>query len=188
MHSLTASGQLQAEAYACAVSDVYTFGPTFRSKKSRWAKYFDKSCIDCLRMVASAPFEPMTGGIDLESEHERCLTEVNQKPLIVYNYPQGIKAFYMRLTDDLETLAAADVHLVAKRVKGGSQREERFDLIKSRMEEMGLPFEPHEWYLDQGALEPGFGLGFDWMMLFATGMDNIRDVVPFPRYHGIADP
>ncbi|KAH9700358.1 Asparagine--tRNA ligase cytoplasmic 1 [Citrus sinensis] len=124
-------------------------------------------CIDCLRMVASAPFEPMTYTKEVElleeSEHERCLTEVNQKPLIVYNYPQGIKAFYMRLTDDLETLAAAD----------------RFDLIKSRMEEMGLPFEPHEC---------GFGLGFDWMMIFATGMDNIRDVLPFPRYHGIADP
>ncbi|CAH8320124.1 unnamed protein product [Eruca vesicaria subsp. sativa] len=261
---LTVSGQLQVETYACGLSDVYTFGPTFRAENShtsrhlaefwmvepelafadleddmncaeayvkymcKWllekryddmelmAKNFDKGCIDRLKLVASTPFGRLTyteaikileeavakgkkfendveWGIDLASEHERYLTEVVfQKPLIVYNYPKGIKAFYMRLNDDGKTVAAMDV-LVPKvgELIGGSQREERIDVIMSRLEEIGLPVEPYEWYLDLRrygtAKHSGFGLGFERMVLFATGMDNIRDVIPFPRYPGRAD-
>lgn len=261
---LTVSGQLQVETYACAVSNVYTFGPTFRAENShtsrhlaefwmvepeiafadlqddmncaeayvkymcQWlldkclddmelmAKLYDKSCIDRLRMVASTPFERISyteavhlleeavkggkkfenaveWGIDLASEHERYLTEVLfQKPVIVYNYPKGIKAFYMRLNDDSKTVAAMDV-LVPKvgELIGGSQREERLEIIQQRILDMGLPLEPYEWYLDLrrfGTVKHcGFGLGFERMILFATGIDNIRDVIPFPRYPGRAD-
>nr|KJB65090.1 hypothetical protein B456_010G080400 [Gossypium raimondii] len=132
-------------------------------------------------------------GIDLASEHERYLTEVKfQKPVIVYNYPKGIKAFYMRLNDDLKTVAAMDV-LVPKvgELIGGSQREERYEVIRERILEVGLPLEPYEWYLDlrrYGTVKHcGFGLGFERMILFATGIENIRDVIPFPRYPGRAD-
>ncbi|KAI6681929.1 hypothetical protein NL676_035810 [Syzygium grande] len=261
---LTVSGQLQVETYACAVSSVYTFGPTFRAENSHtsrhlaefwmvepeiafadlkddmncaeayvkflcnWlldnclddmdfmAKNFDKTCIDRLRTVASTPFERISyteavellveavkggkqfenkveWGIDLASEHERYLTEVKfQKPVIVYNYPKGIKAFYMRLNDDSKTVAAMDV-LVPKvgELIGGSQREERYEVIRDRILEMGLPLDPYEWYLDlrrYGTVKHcGFGLGFERMILFATGIDNIRDVIPFPRYPGRAD-
>ncbi|GLT98636.1 hypothetical protein SLE2022_161330 [Rubroshorea leprosula] len=261
---LTVSGQLQVETYACAVSNVYTFGPTFRAEHShtsrhlaefwmvepeiafadlqddmncaeayvkymcQWlldkclddmefmAKNYDKSCIERLRLVASTPFvrisyteaielleDAVKGGkkfdnkvgwgIDLASEHERFLTEVKfQKPVIVYNYPKGIKAFYMRLNDDSKTVAAMDV-LVPKvgELVGGSQREERYEVIRDRILEMGLPLEPYEWYLDLrrfGTVKHcGFGLGFERMILFATGIDNIRDVIPFPRYPGRAD-
>ncbi|KAL6199005.1 PREDICTED: asparagine--tRNA ligase, cytoplasmic 1-like [Fragaria vesca subsp. vesca] len=261
---LTVSGQLQVESYACAISSVYTFGPTFRAENShtsrhlaefwmvepelafaelkddmncaeayvkflcKWlldncyddmeffSRQYDKTCIERLRMVASTPFErityteavellidavkngkkfenPVEWGIDLASEHERFLTEVKfQKPVIVYNYPKGIKAFYMRLNDDNKTVAAMDV-LVPKvgELIGGSQREERYDVIHSRIAEMDLPIEPYEWYLDLRrfgtAKHSGFGLGFERMVLFATGMDNIRDVIPFPRFPGRAD-
>ncbi|KAL8160827.1 hypothetical protein V2J09_012316 [Rumex salicifolius] len=258
---LTVSGQLQVESYACAVSSVYTFGPTFRAENShtsrhlaefwmvepeiafadlqddmncaeayvkflcQWlldncyddmefvAKNFDKGCIDRLRMVATTPFERVTyteavellkksgakfeneveWGIDLASEHERFLTEqLFGKPVIVYNYPKGIKAFYMRLNDDDKTVAAMDV-LVPKvgELIGGSQREERLDVIERRITEMDLPLEPYDWYLDlrrYGTVKHcGFGLGFERMLLFATGIDNIRDVIPFPRYPGRAD-
>ncbi|XP_010536845.1 PREDICTED: asparagine--tRNA ligase, cytoplasmic 1 [Tarenaya hassleriana] len=261
---LTVSGQLQVETYACALSSVYTFGPTFRAENShtsrhlaefwmvepeiafadlqddmncaeayvkymcQWlldkcyddmelmAKNFDKCCIDRLKMVASTPFvrvsyteavklledavakgkkfeNKVEWGIDLASEHERYLTEVLfQKPVIVFNYPKGIKAFYMRLNDDGKTVAAMDV-LVPKvgELIGGSQREERYDVIQERIAEMGLPMEPYEWYLDLrrfGTVKhSGFGLGFERMILFATGIDNIRDVIPFPRYPGRAD-
>ncbi|GLT79039.1 hypothetical protein SLA2020_505490 [Shorea laevis] len=261
---LTVSGQLQVETYACAVSNVYTFGPTFRAEHShtsrhlaefwmvepeiafadlqddmncaeayvrymcQWlldqclddmefmAKNYDKSCIERLRLVASTPFvrisyteaielledavkggkkfeNKVEWGIDLASEHERFLTEVKfQKPVIVYNYPKGIKAFYMRLNDDSRTVAAMDV-LVPKvgELVGGSQREERYEVIRDRILEMGLPLEPYEWYLDLrrfGTVKHcGFGLGFERMILFATGIDNIRDVIPFPRYPGRAD-
>ncbi|POO00601.1 Asparagine-tRNA ligase [Trema orientale] len=261
---LTVSGQLQVESFACALSSVYTFGPTFRAEHSHTSRHlaefwmvepelafaeleddmncaeayvrflcqwlldncfddmefmadkFDKGCINRLKMVASTPFERITytkaveilveavkngkvfenkveWGIDLASEHERYLTEVIfQKPVIVYNYPKGIKAFYMRLNDDSKTVAAMDV-LVPKvgELVGGSQREERYDVIQSRILEMCLPVEPYEWYLDlrrYGTVKhSGFGLGFERMILFATGIDNIRDVIPFPRYPGRAD-
>ncbi|XP_050212363.1 asparagine--tRNA ligase, cytoplasmic 1 [Mercurialis annua] len=261
---LTVSGQLQVETYACAVGNVYTFGPTFRAENShtsrhlaefwmvepeltfadlqddmncaeayvkymcKWlldkclddmelmAKLYDKGCIDRLKMVASTPFERVSyteavdllieavkgghefvnsveWGIDLASEHERYLTEVLfKKPVIVYNYPKGIKAFYMRLNDDSKTVAAMDV-LVPKvgELIGGSQREERLEVIEQRIAEMGLPLEAYDWYLDLrrfGTVKHcGFGLGFERMILFATGIDNIRDVIPFPRYPGRAD-
>jgi asparaginyl-tRNA synthetase len=261
---LTVSGQLQVETYACAVSSVYTFGPTFRAEHShttrhlsefwmiepeiafadlqddmncaeayvkfmsKWllekcfddmefmAKNYDKACIDRLRMVVSTPFERVTyteaveilkdaiqagkkfeneveWGTDLASEHERFLTEVQfQKPVIVYNYPKGIKAFYMKLNDDQKTVAAMDV-LVPKvgELIGGSQREESYEVLKERILAAGLPLEPYDWYLDlrkYGTVKhSGFGLGFERMILFATGIENIRDVIPFPRYPGRAD-
>nr|KYP67511.1 Asparaginyl-tRNA synthetase, cytoplasmic 1 [Cajanus cajan] len=261
---LTVSGQLQVESYACALTSVYTFGPTFRAENSHTSRHlaefwmvepeiafaelkddmncaeayvkfmcqwlldnclddmefmadkFDKGCINRLKLVASTPFIRVTyteaveileeavkngkkfenevkWGIDLASEHERYLTEVKfQKPVIVYNYPKEIKAFYMRLNDDLKTVAAMDV-LVPKvgELIGGSQREERYDVIQTRIKEMGLPLEPYEWYLDlrrYGTVKhAGFGLGFERMILFATGLENIRDVIPFPRYPGRAD-
>ncbi|KAJ4950308.1 hypothetical protein NE237_027140 [Protea cynaroides] len=259
---LTVSGQLQVEGFACALSSVYTFGPTFRAEHShtsrhlaefwmvepeiafadlkdnmncaeayvkflcQWlldnclddmefiVKNFDKSAIDRLKMVASTPFKRISyteavqllvnvtdkkfekkveWGIDLASEHERYLTEVIfKKPVIVYNYPKEIKAFYMRLNDDTKTVAAMDV-LVPKvgELVGGSQREERYEVIEKRILEMGLPLEPYDWYLDlrrYGTVKHcGFGLGFERMVLFATGIDNIRDVIPFPRYPGRAD-
>ncbi|ERM94070.1 asparagine--tRNA ligase, cytoplasmic 1 [Amborella trichopoda] len=259
---LTVSGQLQVETFACALSSVYTFGPTFRAENShtsrhlaefwmvepeiafanlvddmncaedyvrflcQWlldnclddmefmVKNFDKTAIDRLKMVSSTPFKRITyteaiellkdvkdkafenkveWGIDLASEHERYLTEVHfKKPVIVYNYPKKIKAFYMRVNEDNQTVAAMDV-LVPKvgELIGGSQREERYDNIVERINEMGLPIEPYEWYLDlrrYGTVtHSGFGLGFERMILFATGLDNIRDVIPFPRYPGKAD-
>jgi len=260
---LTVSGQLQVETFACALSSVYTFGPTFRAEHShtsrhlaefwmvepeiafadiqddmncaeayvrflcQWlldnclddmefmVKNFDKSAIDRLRMVSSTKFvrisyteavaileeaskerqfeNKVEWGIDLASEHERYLTEVKFKsPVIVYNYPKGIKAFYMKVNPDNKTVAAMDV-LVPKvgELIGGSQREERYEVIKERILEMGLPLEPYEWYLDlrrYGTVKhSGFGLGFERMILFATGLENIRDVIPFPRYPGRAD-
>ncbi|XP_043706888.1 asparagine--tRNA ligase, cytoplasmic 1-like [Telopea speciosissima] len=259
---LTVSGQLQVEGFACALSNVYTFGPTFRAEHShtsrhlaefwmvepeiafadlkdnmncaeayvkflcQWlldnclddmefmVKNFDKTAIDRLKMVASTPFERISyteavqllenvtdkkfdnkveWGIDLASEHERYLSEIIfKKPVIVYNYPKGIKAFYMRLNEDMKTVAAMDV-LVPKvgELVGGSQREERYEVIEKRILEAGLPLEPYDWYLDMrryGTVKHcGFGLGFERMVLFATGIDNIRDVIPFPRYPGRAD-
>ncbi|KAH7543011.1 hypothetical protein FEM48_Zijuj02G0137300 [Ziziphus jujuba var. spinosa] len=266
---LTVSGQLQIESVACALSIVYTFGPTFRAEHShtsrhlaefwmvepeiafadleddmncaeayvqflcRWlldtciddlksmADKFDKSCIDRLTMVSSSPFERITytkavelvivtkfidlAGILLVAFFFiflffyficRYLTEVKfQKPVIVYNYPKGVKAFYMRLNDDSDTVAAMDV-LVPKvgELIDGSQREERYDKILKRMSEMGMSIEQieqYKWYLDLrkfGTVKhSGFGLGFERMVMFATGIDNIRDVIPFPRYPGRAD-
>ncbi|KAA8523213.1 hypothetical protein F0562_009636 [Nyssa sinensis] len=260
---LTVSGQLQVETFACALSSVYTFGPTFRAEHShtsrhlaefwmvepeiafadikddmncaeayvkflcQWlldnclddmefmVKNFDKGAIDRLKMVASSDFvrisyteavavleeaakerqfeNKVEWGIDLASEHERYLTEVKFKlPVIVYNYPKAIKAFYMKVNADNKTVAAMDV-LVPKvgELIGGSQREERYEVIKERILEMGLPLEPYEWYLDLRrygtVMHSGFGLGFERMILFATGIDNIRDVIPFPRYPGRAD-
>ncbi|KAL7240018.1 hypothetical protein ACSBR2_005810 [Camellia fascicularis] len=260
---LTVSGQLQVETFACCLSSVYTFGPTFRAEHShtsrhlaefwmvepeiafadleddmkcaeayvkfmcQWlldnclddmefmVKNFDKSAIDRLRLVASTDFVRLSyteaiaileesskerqfenkveWGIDLASEHERFLTDVKFKsPVIVYNYPKGIKAFYMKVNADNKTVAAMDV-LVPKvgELIGGSQREERYEVIQERILAMGLPLEPYEWYLDlrrYGTVKHcGFGLGFERMILFATGLDNIRDVIPFPRYPGRAD-
>ncbi|KAI3521047.1 hypothetical protein L1887_10505 [Cichorium endivia] len=261
---LTVSGQLQVETFACALSSVYTFGPTFRAEHSHTSRHlaefwmvepeiafadieddmkcaeayvrflcqwlldnclddmefmvekFDKNAIKRLKMVASTNFirlsytEAVTileeavskghkfenkveWGIDLASEHEKYLTETKfESPVIVYNYPKGIKAFYMKVNPDKKTVAAMDV-LVPKvgELIGGSQREENYEVIKERILEMGLPLEPYEWYLDlrrYGTVKhSGFGLGFERMILFATGIDNIRDVIPFPRYPGRAD-
>lgn len=262
---LTVSGQLNGEYYACALSNVYTFGPTFRAENSHttrhlaefWmiepemafctieddmqcaedyvrfcckhvletcrpdlefiTKMIDPQAIERLEQVASTPFMrlsytdaiakleevvkngekkfqfPVSWGIDLQSEHERYLTEeVYKQPVIVYNYPKDIKAFYMRLNDDQKTVAAMDV-LVPRvgELIGGSQREDRYDVLKERIEATGMPLEPYSSYLDMrkyGTVpHSGFGLGFERLILFATGIDNIRDVIPFPRWPGNAD-
>jgi asparaginyl-tRNA synthetase len=127
-------------------------------------------------------------GIDLQSEHERYLVEKHfKKPVILTNYPKEIKSFYMRLNDDGKTVAAMDILAPGiGEMVGGSQREERYDVLIERMKEMHVPAEELEWYLDTrrfGACpHAGFGLGFERLVQFVTGMGNIRDVIPFPRY------
>ena len=257
---LTVSGQLNAEAYACALSDVYTFGPTFRAEKSNTArhlaefwmiepemafaeiednmscaedfikfvvqfvldhcaddmaffdKYIDPGVVERLQKVAQTPFEratytyavrvlqrsgkkfefPVEWGQDLQSEHERYLTEeFFQKPVILTDYPRKIKAFYMRDNSDGKTVAAMDV-LVPKigEIIGGSQREERLDILEKKITEFGLDLAPYWWYLElrkYGSVpHAGFGAGFERLMRFVTGLDNIRDVIPFPRFPGSA--
>ncbi|MFP4579766.1 MAG: asparagine--tRNA ligase [Candidatus Sumerlaeia bacterium] len=253
--SLTVSGQLSAETYACALTNVYTFGPTFRAENSNtsrhlaefWMiepemafcdlggdmdlaeeyikylfqaaldecpedmeffnKWIDKTVIETLKHIIESDFErltyteaidileksgqkfefPIAWGKDLQSEHERYLTEKHiKKPVIVYDYPRDIKAFYMRMNDDGKTVAAMDV-LVPKigEIIGGSQREERLDVLEKRMSECGLDPKEYWWYLDlrrYGTVpHAGFGLGFERTIQFASGLGNIRDVIPFPR-------
>lgn len=260
---LTVSGQLQGEYFACALSSIYTFGPTFRAELSYttrhlaefWmiepeiafcdleddmrcaedyvryccrflldncrqdlefiVKMIDKTAIERLEQVANTPFGrcsyteaierlekavaggkkfeyPVSWGIDLATEHERYLSEeIFKQPVIVYNYPKEIKAFYMKLNEDGKTVAAMDV-LVPKvgELIGGSQREDRYDILKERIEASGMPLEPYEAYLDirkYGSVpHSGFGLGFERLLLFATGLENIREVIPFPRWPGNA--
>ncbi|XP_047072214.1 asparagine--tRNA ligase, cytoplasmic 3-like [Lolium rigidum] len=175
--------------------------------------HHDRTAIERLELVSETPFKRISyteaveilenadkefenkveWGIDLASEHERYLTDVVfEKPVIVYDYPKEIKAFYMRLNDDQKTVAAMDV-LVPKvgELIGGSQREERLDILKQRLIDGGLALGPYEWYLDlrrfAAVKHSGFGMGFERMLLFATGLDNIRDVIPFPRCPGKAD-
>jgi len=127
-------------------------------------------------------------GIDLQSEHERYLVEKHfKKPVILINYPKEIKAFYMRQNDDGKTVAAMDILAPGiGEIVGGSQREERLDVLEKRMREMNIPVEEMNWYLDTRRFgtvpHAGFGLGFERLMLFVTGMTNIRDVIPFPRF------
>ena len=132
-------------------------------------------------------------GSDLQSEHERFLTENHfKKPLIIYDYPKTIKPFYMRLNDDNETVGAMDI-LVPRigELIGGSQREERLDVLEKRMAAFGLPKENYWWYLDSrryGSVpHSGFGLGFERLLMLVTGVSNIRDVIPFPRTPGNID-
>ncbi len=131
-------------------------------------------------------------GTDLQSEHERYLVEKHfKKPVIIYNYPKKIKAFYMRLNDDKNTVAAMDVLFPGiGEIIGGSQREERLDILEQRIEEMGMSKEELDWYLDirrfGSVPHSGFGLGFERFTQFVTGMGNIRDVIPFPRTPGNA--
>ena len=135
----------------------------------------------------------MEWGIDLASEHEHYLTEkVYNGPIIVYNYPKVIKSFYMRENEDKLTVAAMDV-LIPRigELMGGSQREERLDVLEERIRELGLDIEDYNWYLDlrrYGTIpHSGFGLGFERLVMMCTGIDNIRDVIPFPRWPGNAD-
>lgn len=258
---LTVSGQLNAETYASALSDVYTFGPTFRAENSNTSRhlaefwmiepemafadlnddmecaesyikfvldkvlsrckddmaffnqYIEPGTIERLQKIVETPFErttytyairvlqksgknfefPVEWGLDLQSEHERYLTEeFFNKPVILTDYPRKIKSFYMRDNDDGKTVAAMDV-LVPKvgEIIGGSQREERIEVIERKIEEFGLKKEAYKWYLDlrrYGSVpHAGFGLGFERLVQFVTGLDNIRDVIPFPRYPGNAD-
>lgn len=179
-------------------------------------KMIDKTAVDRLKLVATSPFKRVSyteaieilqkevaegkktfenkveWGIDMATEHERHLAEVIfEQPVIVYNYPKDIKAFYMRLNEDGKTVAAMDV-LVPKvgELIGGSQREERGDVLAKRMEELAMDPAPYWAYLDlrkYGSVpHSGFGLGFERLIMFATGLDNIRDVIPFPRWPGNA--
>lgn len=258
---LTVSGQLEGEIYACALSDIYTFGPTFRAENSNTSRhlaefwmiepemafadlkdnmdnaeaylkyvfkyvlencpedmaFFDKfiseGTIAKLQAIIDTPFErttyteavkileksgktfefPVSWGVDLQSEHERYLAEeFFKKPVILTDYPKEIKSFYMRQNDDGKTVAAMDV-LVPKigEIIGGSQREDRLDVLTKKLDEVGLPHEAYWWYLElrkYGTVpHAGYGAGFERLIQFITGMENIRDVIPFPRYPGKAE-
>ncbi|MBR5486290.1 MAG: asparagine--tRNA ligase [Oscillospiraceae bacterium] len=136
---------------------------------------------------------PVYWGLDLQTEHERYLTEeIFKKPVFVTDYPKDIKAFYMRMNDDGKTVAAMDLLVPGVgEIIGGSQREERLDVLMKRMEELGLPHEDYDWYLDLrrygGVRHAGFGLGFERLIMYVTGIGNIRDVIPFPRTTGSAE-
>ena len=259
--SLTVSGQLNAEIFAMAFRNVYTFGPTFRAEESytprhaaefwmiepeiafadlaidmdlqeEMVKYIiaavleecpeemaflnsfvDKGLIDRLAFVRDSEFVrcsytdairilqesgekfeyPVAWGEDLQTEHERYLTEKHfGKPVFVTDWPKEIKAFYMRVNDDGRTVAAADLLVPAVgELCGGSQREERYDVLKARIEELGMNPEDYWWYLELRkygtAKHAGFGMGFERMIMYLTGVANIRDVLPFPRTTGNAD-
>ena len=253
--NLTVSGQLEAELFACALGNVYTFGPTFRAENSNtprhaaefwmiepemafadldddmdlaedlvkylvnhvitqcaadlelFARFVDKDLMANLEVIAAQlyvrlpyteaieilqnsgqSFEfPVRYGVDLQTEHERYLTETHfKKPVIVYNYPREIKPFYMRVNDDGKTVAAMD--LLVPRVGeliGGSQREERLEVLEQRLRDFDLEPDAYWWYLDIRRFgttpHAGFGLGFERFLMMVTGVTNIRDVIPFPR-------
>ena len=136
---------------------------------------------------------PVYWGCDLQSEHERYLTEqVYKKPVFLTDYPKEIKAFYMRLNDDGKTVAATDLLVPGiGELVGASQREERYDVLKNRMLELGMSEEDLWWYLDLRrfgtTVHSGFGIGFDRLVMYLTGISNIRDVLPFPRTTGSAE-
>ncbi|MDW6093061.1 asparagine--tRNA ligase [Vibrio rhizosphaerae] len=252
---LTVSGQLNGETYACALSKIYTFGPTFRAENSNtsrhlaefwmvepevafaelddiaklaedmlkyvfkavleerrddlefFAQRIDKEVISRLENFVESDFAqvdytdaiqilldsgkefefPVEWGIDMSSEHERYLAEEHFKaPVVVKNYPKDIKAFYMRMNNDGKTVAAMDVLAPGiGEIIGGSQREERLDILDQRMLDMGIEPESMNWYRDlrrYGTVpHSGFGLGFERLVSYVTGMGNIRDVIPFPR-------
>ncbi len=253
--NLTVSGQLEAEIFALAFKDIYTFGPTFRAENSNTARhasefwmiepemafcdlegnmqtaeamikyiiryilenapeemeffnnFIDKGLLDRLTNIVESDFAkityteavdilkkadkefeyPVEWGIDLQTEHERYITEeVYKKPVFVTDYPKDIKAFYMRINDDNKTVAACDLLVPGiGEIIGGSQREERLDVLQARMAEVGLNEEDYWWYLELrkygGVIHAGYGLGFERMIMYVTGMSNIRDVLPFPR-------
>ncbi|MFW5995745.1 MAG: asparagine--tRNA ligase [Halanaerobiaceae bacterium] len=257
---LTVSGQLEAEALACALGDVYTFGPTFRAENSNTSRHASEfwmiepemafcnleemmqliekfikflfrfaleeaeeemeffaseiagdrkntiedivdtsfthltytEAIDVLQN-SDREFEfPVAWGKDLQSEHERFLTEnYFQKPVMVSDYPSKLKAFYMYLNDDKKTVRAVDCLVPhVGEIIGGSQREERYDILKERMKKQNLNLEEYGWFLDlrkYGTVpHSGFGLGFERLLMYLSGIDNIRDVIPFPRTPGNA--
>lgn len=277
--NLTVSGQLEGELGALALSDIYTFGPTFRAENSNTSRHLaefwmiepemafydlndnmdlaeeflkyliryalehcredleflnqrlvqeekglkqeersDLDLLERLQFVLDNGFQRVSyteaidilknskpnkkkkfkypiesWGADLQSEHERFLVEKHfQSPVILFDYPKEIKAFYMRQNEDNKTVRAMDILFPGiGEIIGGSQREERYDKLKSRIEEMGIPAESMWWYLETrkfgSAPHSGFGLGFERMIQFVTGMKNIRDVIPFPRTPGNAD-
>ena len=253
--NLTVSGQLEAETFALAFRNVYTFGPTFRAENSNTARhasefwmiepevafadindnmelaesmikyiindilehapeemkffneFIDKGLLGRLNNIISNDFAkvtyteavdilkksgkvfqfPVEWGIDLQTEHERYITEeIFKKPVFVTDYPKEIKAFYMRMNEDNKTVAAMDLLVPGVgEIIGGSQREERYDMLVSRIKELGLREEDYWWYLDLrkygGVKHAGYGLGFERIIMYITGMSNIRDVLPFPR-------
>jgi asparaginyl-tRNA synthetase len=253
--SLTVSGQLEVETFACATGDCYTFGPTFRAENSNTARHLaefwmvepempfyelpdnmtlaesfirtilqqvldrcpedmaffneriDKTVLGTLRNIIDHDFIrlpyteaiailescgqafefPVKWGVDLQSEHERFLTEQHFKqPVTLFDYPRTLKPFYMKCNNDGKTVRAMDV-LVPRvgEIIGGSQREERYDVLVERMRECHLNPDDYWWYLDlrrYGTVpHAGFGLGLERTLLLLTGMANIRDVIPFPR-------
>ncbi len=143
--------------------------------------------VDILKSSGEKFEYPIEWGVDLQTEHERYITEkVYKKPVFVTDYPKDIKAFYMRMNDDNKTVAAVDLLVPGVgEIIGGSQREERFDMLVKRINELGLKEEDYSWYLDLrkygGTKHAGFGLGFERCIMYLTGMSNIRDVLPFPR-------
>ena len=253
--NLTVSGQLNAETFAQAFRNVYTFGPTFRAENSNTTRhaaefwmiepecafadlqdnmdlaesmlkyviryvcenapeemnffnsFVDKGLLDRLNHVMNSEFGHVTyteaielleknndkfdykvfWGCDLQTEHERYLTEqIFKKPVFVTDYPKEIKAFYMKMNDDNRTVAAMDCLVPGiGEIIGGSQREDDFTKLKNRMDELGLKAEDYEFYTDLrkygSTRHSGFGLGFERCVMYLTGMGNIRDVVPFPR-------
>ena len=259
--NLTVSGQLNAEAFAMAFANIYTFGPTFRAEVSNtprhaaefWMmepeiafadlnddmalaedmlkfivnhllttcraeleffnQFFDKTLIERLENIVSSDFVrlpytkaiellkaadkqfeyPAEWGMDLQTEHERYLTEeVYGKPVFVIDWPKEIKAFYMRLNDDEKTVAAMDLLVPGVgELIGGSQREERIDYLDRAIEKFGLKAEDYSWYRDLrkygGTHHAGFGLGFERLVMYVTGIGNIRDVEAFPRTTGSAE-
>ncbi len=259
--NLTVSGQLNAENFAMAFGDVYTFGPTFRAENSNTQRhaaefwmiepemafcdlkgdmdvaeamikhiirtvmekcpdeinffnsFVDKGLKERLEHVASSDFGRVSyteavellkqnndkfdykveWGTDLQTEHERYLTEqIFKKPVFVTDYPKDIKAFYMRLNDDGKTVAACDCLVPGiGEIIGGSQREERLERLEGRIQELGMRPEDYWWYLDLrrygGCKHAGFGLGFERMVMYLTGISNIRDVLPHPRTVGNAE-
>lgn len=258
---LTVSGQLNGETLACALSDIYTFGPTFRAENSNTSRhlaefwmiepemafadlqdniacaeaflkyltryvlehcmedleffneFIDKSVLARLQELEKSAFKqmsyteavailekanepftfPVSWGSDLQSEHERYLCEKHVKgPVILTDYPKKIKAFYMRDNEDGKTVAAMDVLVPGVgEIIGGSQREDRLDLLEKKMQERGLDPASYWWYSDlrrYGSVpHAGFGAGFERLVLYMTGMENIRDVIPFPRFPGNAE-
>lgn len=251
---LTVSGQLNAESYAMAFQNVYTFGPTFRAENSNTSRhasefwmiepeiafanleddmdlaeemvkylidfalkelpeemeffnqFIDKGLIERLTHVRDSAFErvsytkaiemleksdkkfefPVSWGLDLQSEHEQWLCEKIGRPVIVYDYPKDIKAFYMYSNDDEKTVAAMDVLVPGVgEIIGGSQRETRLEVLDERMKAIGIEQEHLDWYRDLrrfgGVDHAGFGLGFERLIQYISGMGNIRDVIPFPR-------
>ncbi|MCK4907962.1 MAG: asparagine--tRNA ligase, partial [Spirochaetes bacterium] len=176
-------------------------------------RFIDKGLFDKLKHITDSSFErveyseaveilkksdrnfeyPVEFGNDLQTEHERYLTEIHfKKPVFVINYPKEIKAFYMRINDDERTVAAMDLLVPGVgEIIGGSQREERPDKLKQRIKERGLRVEDYSWYLDirkyGGTPHAGFGLGLERVLMYITGMENIRDVIPFPRTPRNAD-
>ena len=259
--NLTVSGQLNAETFALAYKNVYTFGPTFRSENSNTARHaaefwmmepemafadltdyldnaeemlkfvikyvlqnapeemeffnsiIDKELFERLENVVNSEFGRITytdavkllqesgekfdysveWGVDLQTEHERYLAEkVFKRPVFVTNYPKEIKSFYMRLDDDGKTVAAADLLVPGVgELIGGSQREERYDVLVEKMKQCNLNEEDYWWYLELrkygGVKHAGYGLGFERLIMYLTGMSNIRDVIPFPRTVGSAE-
>ena len=259
--NLTVSGQLEAETFAMAFGNVYTFGPTFRAENSNTARhaaefwmiepeiafadlnddmrlawdmiqaiirhvmktcekelkffnsFVDKGLLERLTMLRDSDYRkvtyteavdllkksgadfkyPVEWGCDLQTEHERYLTEkIFGKPVFVIDYPKEIKSFYMRLNDDGKTVAAMDLLVPGVgEIIGGSQREERLDVLLERMKECGLEEQDYWWYVNLrrygGTKHAGYGLGFERIIMYLTGVSNIRDVIPYPRTVGNAE-
>ena len=162
-------------------------------RNSDFARVTYTEAVEILEKVKDRFEYPVFWGADLQTEHERYLTEeVFKKPLFVTDYPKEIKAFYMRLNDDNKTVAAADLLVPGVgEIIGGSQREERLDLLEQRMKELGLDEKDYWWYLDLrrygGTKHAGYGLGFERIIMYLTAVPNIRDVLPFPRTTGSAE-